>query len=202
VITWYLTASFMGLRLWGAMLARTVHDEGAAGWIPPAMVARIARNSLARCDALDGVADGLVGNPDGCRRGAAAAMEALRCCAGETGNPETCLTEAQTPRTMRVYHGGDRLPCVFANGVTGDLGYHSPDGIAMQLGSQRGGWWCGAVRLRGGDWHAGRGFGRHRRGQSGNYCQARKQADAGGPGLSQRLGQPMLGGNEPDAALR
>ncbi|PWS38953.1 tannase/feruloyl esterase family alpha/beta hydrolase [Falsiroseomonas bella] len=137
VITWYPTASFMGLRLWGAMLARAVYEDGSAGWIPPAMVSRIARESLARCDALDGVADGLVSNPDACRRGSAAALEALRCRGGETGNPEACLTGAQIERTMRVYHEGYRLPFAFANGATDYLGYNSLEGIAMQLGSQR-----------------------------------------------------------------
>lgn len=137
IITWYPTASFMGLRLWGAMLARAVYDDESAGWIPPAMVTRIARESLARCDALDGIADGLVSNPDACRRGAAAALDALRCRAGETGNPEHCLTEAQVSRTMRVYHEGYALPYAFANGARDYLGYNSLEGIAMQLGSQR-----------------------------------------------------------------
>jgi feruloyl esterase len=138
VITWYPVSSYMGLRLWGAMLARAVYDEESAGWIPPAMVERIARESLARCDALDGVADGLVSNPDGCRAGSAVALEALRCRAGETGNPDHCLTPAQVERTMRVYHQGYSLPYAFANGARDYLGYNSLEGIAMQLGSQRG----------------------------------------------------------------
>jgi feruloyl esterase len=136
IIAWYPVSSYMGLRLWGAMLARAVYDDASAGWIPPAMVARIARDALARCDALDGVADGLVSNPDGCRTGSAAALEALRCRGGETGHPETCLTAAQVERTMRVYHQGYTLPYAFANGARDYLGYNSLEGIAMQLGSQ------------------------------------------------------------------
>jgi feruloyl esterase len=136
IITWYPVSSYMGLRLWGAMLARAVYDDDSAGWIPPAMVARIARESIARCDALDGVADGLVSNPDACRTGSAAALEALRCRAGEAGHPEHCLTEAQVSRTMRVYHQGYALPFAFANGARDYLGYNSLEGIAMQLGSQ------------------------------------------------------------------
>lgn len=137
IITWYPVSSYMGLRLWGAVLARAIYDDESAGWIPPAMVERIARGSIARCDALDGVADGLVSNPDRCREGSAAALAALRCTGGETGNPEHCLTPAQVDRTMRVYHQGYTLPYAFANGARDYLGYNSLEGIAMQLGSQR-----------------------------------------------------------------
>ncbi len=137
IITWYPVTSYMGLRLWGALLARAIYDDESAGWIPPTMVQRIAQESIARCDALDGVEDGLVSNPDGCRRGSAAALEALRCRAGETGNPEHCLTETQINRTMRVYHEGYSLPYAFANGARDYRGYNSLEGIAMQIGSQR-----------------------------------------------------------------
>jgi feruloyl esterase len=136
IISWYPVTSYMGLRLWGAKLARAVYDDASAGWIPPAMVARIARESIARCDALDGVADGLVSNPDACRAGSAAYLDGLRCRAGETGHPEACLTPAQLDRTMRVYHQGYTLPYAFANGARDYLGYNSAEGIAMQLGSE------------------------------------------------------------------
>ena len=65
----------MGLRLWGALLARAVYEDDAVDWIPPATVERIQREAIARCDALHGVADGLVGNPDACHRGSAAALD-------------------------------------------------------------------------------------------------------------------------------
>lgn len=136
IISWYPVSNYMGLRLWGAMLGRAVYDDDAAGWIPPAMVTRIAQESLQRCDGLDGVADGLVSNPAACRAGASAALEALRCKAGETGHPAHCLTATQIDRTMRVYHQGYTLPYAFANGLNDYLGYNSLEGIAMQLGSQ------------------------------------------------------------------
>ena len=37
IIAWYPVSSYMGLRLWGALLARAVYEDDAAGWIPPAM---------------------------------------------------------------------------------------------------------------------------------------------------------------------
>ena len=120
----------------GALLARAVYEDDAAGWIPPDMVERIQREAIARCDALDGVADGLVSNPDACRRGSAAALEALRRRAGETGHPAHCLTAAQAERMMRIYHQGDNLPFAFANGARDYLGHNRLEGIAMQLGSQ------------------------------------------------------------------
>lgn len=137
IISWYPVSSYAGLRLWGAHLARAVYDDESAGWIPPAMVARIARDSIARCDALDGVADGLVSNIDACRAGAPAYVESLRCRGNETGNPETCLTEAQIARTIRVYHQGYTLPYAFANGARDYRGYNSLEGVLMQVGSER-----------------------------------------------------------------
>lgn len=136
IIAWYPVSSYMGLRLWGAHLARAVYNDESAGWIPPAMVDRIAADSLARCDALDGVADGLVSHPDACRTGSAAYLDTLRCRDGETGHPAHCLTPAQMERTIRVYHEGYRLPYAFANGSDTYLGYNSLEGITMHLGSQ------------------------------------------------------------------
>ncbi|WP_420224765.1 tannase/feruloyl esterase family alpha/beta hydrolase [Pigmentiphaga litoralis] len=136
VISNYPTANFLGLRLWGAALARAVYDNSSAGWIPPAMVAAIADRALQRCDALDGVADGLVSNMPGCRAISAQLVSDLSCKAGETGNPTTCLTPVQISKTLSVYHDGYTLPYAFANNVTRYLGYNSLEGITMQLGSQ------------------------------------------------------------------
>jgi feruloyl esterase len=136
VVSNYPTAAFMGLRLWGAILARAVYDDESAGWIPPAMVERIATEALARCDGLDGVTDGLVSNPAACRAGSAAFLDGLRCRNGETGHPAHCLTEPQVARTIAVYHQGYRLPYRLANGLDAYLGYNSLEGVTMQLGSQ------------------------------------------------------------------
>jgi feruloyl esterase len=135
VITWYPVTAYMGLRIWGAMLARAVYEDDSAGWIPPQMVERIARESLARCDRLDGAEDGLVSNVTACRAASPAALEALRCPAGESR--ADCLTPAQIDRTMRVYHQGYSLPYAFAGGTSDYLGYNSLEGITMQIGSER-----------------------------------------------------------------
>ena len=135
VVSHYPTANFMGLRLWGSALARAIYPENSAGWIPPAMVARIAAEALQDCDPLDGVVDGLVSHMTACRARSAALLERLRCRNGETGHPAHCLTPAQLG-TIAVYHEGYRLPYALANGISAYPGYNSLEGITMQLGSQ------------------------------------------------------------------
>jgi pimeloyl-ACP methyl ester carboxylesterase len=142
VVTIYPTANFMGIRLWGAALARAIYDsEGgvaSAGWIPPAMVTRIVNLSMQRCDGLDGATDGLVSNIAACRAQSAVLINELACKNGETGHPPSCLTAAQIRRTIAVYHEGITIPYSFANGVNQYGGYNSLEGITMQIGSQPG----------------------------------------------------------------
>jgi len=136
ILTNYPTANFVGLRLWGAGLARAVYDDESAGWIPPALVEHIAKTSLKSCDGLDGADDGLVSNFQGCRAQAAALIQSLSCKADVTGNPRDCLTKAQIDRTLKIYHEGYSLPYRLANGIDQYPGYNSLEGIVMQLGSE------------------------------------------------------------------
>ncbi|MDQ1199311.1 tannase/feruloyl esterase family alpha/beta hydrolase [Agrobacterium sp. SORGH_AS 787] len=46
ILTNYPTANFVGLRLWGAGLARAVYDDKSAGWITPKLVERISREGV------------------------------------------------------------------------------------------------------------------------------------------------------------
>jgi feruloyl esterase len=135
-LTNYPTANFMGLRLWGAVLARAIYDDNSAGWIPPALVRRIAAEAIAGCDELDGVKDGLVSNMAACRAQSPKLIERLRCKNGEQGHPEHCLTTAQIERTINVYHNGYTLPYAFAHGIRNYPGYNNLEGILMQVGSQ------------------------------------------------------------------
>jgi hypothetical protein len=136
ILTNYPTANFMGLRLSGAALARAIYDNNSEGWIPPALVDRIAALATERCDPLDGVADGLVSNMVACRAMSAQLLEELSCKNGETGYPDNCLTPAQITRTLDVYHNGYTLPYSFVNGISTYPGYNSLEGITMQIGSQ------------------------------------------------------------------
>jgi Tannase and feruloyl esterase len=68
-----------------------IHNQlfGAPGNnLSPAKISLVAAATVAACDALDGVQDGIISNPDACRFD----LETLRCSAGD--NP-SCLTDAQ-----------------------------------------------------------------------------------------------------------
>ena len=61
------------------------------GWLRPAQVKLVHDAVLAACDAQDGIADGLVADPVGCKKRFNVAK--LQCAAGASG--DQCLSEAQ-----------------------------------------------------------------------------------------------------------
>ncbi|MDQ0138249.1 feruloyl esterase [Neorhizobium galegae] len=136
ILTNYPTANFVGLRLWGAGLARAVYDDNSAGWIPPKLVEKIAKEAIKSCDGLDAAEDGLISNMEGCRAQSKALVDGLSCKADMSGNPEDCLTKVQIERTLKIYHEGYSLPYKLANGIDTYPGYNSLEGIMMQLGSE------------------------------------------------------------------
>jgi len=136
ILTNYPTANFVGLRLWGAALARAVYDNNSAGWIPPKLVETISKEALKSCDGLDGVEDGLISNMQACRAQSKVLVERLSCKGDTTGNPEDCLTKTQIDRTLNIYHEGYSLPYKLGNGIDTYPGYNSLEGIMMQLGSE------------------------------------------------------------------
>ena len=87
-------------------------SQAVDAWLPPAKVALVAKEVRRQCDALDGLADGLVSNYVGCNTRfdpsrTPDALDALRCPDGkDTG--ETCLSDAQIAAANAV-HG----PCAF-----------------------------------------------------------------------------------------
>ncbi len=133
VISNYPTANFLGLRLWGAALARAIYADGSAGWIPPAMVQRIAKEAMAACDGLDGLTDGVVSNMAACRTGSAARIEQLAC---KSDSQVDCLTRTQIDRTIRIYHEGYTTAWTAPNGIRGYGGYNSLEGVEMNVGVQ------------------------------------------------------------------
>ncbi|MEI9903030.1 MAG: tannase/feruloyl esterase family alpha/beta hydrolase [Asticcacaulis sp.] len=134
VISNFPTATFTGLRLWGAKLAGAIYANDSAGWIAPATVDRIASAGMDDCDALDGVRDGIVSNMAACRAGAAQRLRALACPPAGTSAAADCLTDAQL-KTIAVYHEGFvPSPAVVAL-VPSFGGYNILEGAAMNLGS-------------------------------------------------------------------
>ena len=109
----------------GEPLARAKAQAGD-GWIPPAKVAVIGKEVLRQCDALDGIADGLVSNYMACDRRFDPAdntnpLAAVRCEGGaDTG--ESCLSDAQIHAANAV-HGSTSYPFALANGWTAFSGW-------------------------------------------------------------------------------
>jgi hypothetical protein len=109
----------------GEPLARAKAQAGD-GWIPPAKVAVIGKEVLRQCDALDGIADGLVSNYMACNRRfdpaiTANPLAAVRCeGGGDTG--ESCLSDAQI-RAASAVHGSMSYPFALAHEWTAFSGW-------------------------------------------------------------------------------
>lgn len=82
------------------------------GWIRPAQVKLVHDAVLAACDAADGLADGLVSDPVGCR--SRFDVTALRCAAGASG--DACLNDAQV-KAVQALHSPYRFDFDLANGL-------------------------------------------------------------------------------------
>ncbi|MDH3265319.1 MAG: tannase/feruloyl esterase family alpha/beta hydrolase, partial [Gammaproteobacteria bacterium] len=134
ILSNYPSARFMGLRLWGAALTQAIYSDNSAGWIPPALVERIAARAIESCDGLDGAEDGLVSNIAACRAQSDALIEEFRCADGEES--VDCLNAIQVERTIGVYHNGYELPYELAHGFRRYEGYNSLEGVLMSLGNQ------------------------------------------------------------------
>ncbi|WP_061938406.1 tannase/feruloyl esterase family alpha/beta hydrolase [Aureimonas sp. AU22] len=134
IISYYPTANFVGLRLWGAALNRAIYDDNSAGWIAPDLVKAIADYATEQCDDLDGAKDGLVSNVAACRARAQDVIDHFACQDGQSD--ASCLTPVQIDRTIKVYHEGYSLPYELANGFDRYPGYNSLEGITMNLGKQ------------------------------------------------------------------
>jgi feruloyl esterase len=79
-------------------VARALHDATPAG-IPPAKFPVIHSAALNACDALDGVTDGVIGNPQLCRFDPGV----LVCKNGGGANGDGCLTAAQVQSVRTMY---------------------------------------------------------------------------------------------------
>jgi feruloyl esterase len=104
----------------GEPLARAKAQQGD-GWIPPAKVALIGKEVLRQCDALDGLADGLVSNYLACDKRfnptlSGNPLTAIRCDGG-TDTGDSCLSDAQI-RAANAIHGSMTYPFALANNWT------------------------------------------------------------------------------------
>ena len=100
--------NFVAVMLSANRLAKHVYATG--GYLPAATTEALGRAVLAACDELDGLADGMVSDVEGCQFDAGV----LRC----TGTPsDECLTDAQLD-TVRAVHSPFPIPVSLANAVT------------------------------------------------------------------------------------
>ncbi len=88
--------NFVRLNLRGTIVGQMslAHPDGN---LSRAQTKLVADSALERCDAEDGVADGIIGNPLQCDFD----PKALQCKAGESG--DSCLTPAQVARVKALY---------------------------------------------------------------------------------------------------
>ncbi|MET3918670.1 hypothetical protein ABID97_005501 [Variovorax sp. OAS795] len=85
-----------------------------ADWLQPEKTALIARATSNACDALDGLADGVVNNYMGCQ--ARVDLQPLRCPGGSDAGVH-CLSDAEL-RLVRDIHSPYVFPFPLANGLT------------------------------------------------------------------------------------
>jgi hypothetical protein len=124
--------NFSGVRLLGVALG---HAEYATpgGYVPPALLERIYRRTLEVCDKLDGAADGIISDVEGCRLHEQEIIDSLRCNAstpagssgssGSGGSSDTCLTDPQIA-TLLVLRDGLSLPYPLASNANHYAGYN------------------------------------------------------------------------------
>lgn len=109
------------------------------GWIRPPQVKLVHDAVLAVCDAADGLADGLVADPVGCRR--RFDVTTLQC---QGASADTCLDDAQV-RAVQALNGPYRFDFALANGLREYPG-RGPSGEATASFGPTGGWvawWLG-----------------------------------------------------------
>ncbi|MFY9511342.1 MAG: tannase/feruloyl esterase family alpha/beta hydrolase [Rubrivivax sp.] len=115
------------------------------GWLPPAQVKLVHDAVLAAFDAADGLGDGVISDPVGCR--ARFDVSKLQCSAGvSTGSSANCLTPAQV-NAVRTLGSPLRFDFDLANGLREYPG-RGPSGEGTAANGPTGGWmawWTGSA---------------------------------------------------------
>ncbi|MGH8220421.1 MAG: tannase/feruloyl esterase family alpha/beta hydrolase, partial [Steroidobacteraceae bacterium] len=86
------------LHLGSWNVGRALYADHGAGWMDAAHVKLITGAVMAKCDGLDGLEDGLIGNVAACDK--AFDVKVLRCADGARG--EDCLSDAQLKAVARI----------------------------------------------------------------------------------------------------
>lgn len=99
VVAHYPAYNVTLLHLGSLNAGKAVYADGGAAWLNPAKTKLITDAVYARCDALDGVKDGIVGHVAACN--AAFDVKTLRCANG-TDQGDGCLSDAQLGAVARI----------------------------------------------------------------------------------------------------
>jgi hypothetical protein len=112
--------NFSGVRLLGVKVGQAAYGR-PGGFVTPAQQRRVYATAMSNCDALDGVADGIISNVEACRRLEPKIIAQLRC---EPNNDDpTCLTDAQLATLLQL-RDGLKLDFPLSYGVQGYHGYN------------------------------------------------------------------------------
>ncbi|KVV51871.1 tannase [Burkholderia territorii] len=114
--------NYTGLRLSNVVLGRALYLNNGAGWLDVAKTVLLQNAVMRACDALDGVADGIVSNVVACKAQSATVLASVRCPSGADSG-DTCLSDAQIA-TVQTIAAPLQLPYPLANGVTQYAGYN------------------------------------------------------------------------------
>ncbi|MCA7921717.1 tannase/feruloyl esterase family alpha/beta hydrolase [Burkholderia cenocepacia] len=114
--------NYTGLRLSNVVLGRALYLNNGAGWLDVAKTVLLQHAVMNACDALDGVADGIVSNVTACNAQSATVLASVRCPNG-VDSGDTCLSDAQIA-TVQTIAAPLQLPYPLANGVTRYAGYN------------------------------------------------------------------------------
>lgn len=118
MLTLFPAYSIMPTLLAWQMANRALHLGAGAGFLNPAKLQTLQRAELAACDALDGVADGIISNLGACQF----APASLRCAGGADGG-DACLSDAQVA-TAQTLRGRTTYPYALKNGITSQAGFN------------------------------------------------------------------------------
>jgi feruloyl esterase len=116
-------ANWTGRAIGSLWVAQLVHKEEAS-FIPPAKFALLHEAALRACDALDGVADGVIENPRRCK----VDPSILLCHGDDTAN---CLTAPQVEAARGIYAARGFYPGLAPGGELGWATYAGPKPFAI-----------------------------------------------------------------------
>lgn len=127
--------NYTATRMANVALGRALYRYGGAGWINLAKTQLIQQTVLAACDSLDGIADGVISNIEGCRMKNEDVLAALRC-SGGADLGDSCLSDAQIATVRMVEAPLQLRSFTLASGVVRNGGYNFLEGSLIANGDR------------------------------------------------------------------